>query len=83
MTTHASSPSRALKNRLAVVRGRDRCAVGLTTCAVNRVCVISLSGAVVLMEQSTKTISALHRTGRQRDHAGWFMGSALGDQAEG
>ena len=50
---------------------------GTLTCAVNRVCVISLSGAVVLMEQTTKTISALHRTGRQRDHAGWFMGSAL------
>ena len=32
---------------------------------------------MVLMEQTTKTISALHRTGRQRDHAGWFMGSAL------
>jgi len=46
-------------------------------CAVNRVCVISSSGAVVLMEQTTKTISALHRTGRQRDHACWFMGSAL------
>ena len=29
------------------------------------------------MDQTAKTISALHRTGHQRDHAGGFMGSAL------
>jgi hypothetical protein len=31
------------------------------------------------VEEATKTITALHWTGCQRDHAGWFMRSALAE----